>query len=178
MILEDDDILRRIILHSNNGSSSGPSGWGGNMLSSLVMSDICRAGIRALLKDIINGSLPEEARQYLLASRLVGLNKPTGGLRPIAVGELFYRLAGIIAVSKVLSPAAALLAPHQYGVGVSCGAERIVHSLQHSLTDGAAKLALLKVDITNAFNTGECRIQGISPVSCWIIVAVAATPPP
>jgi hypothetical protein len=129
MILEDDDILRRIIQRSNNGSASGPSGWGGNMLSTLSESDICRAGIRALLRDIINGSLPEQARQYLLASRLVGLNKPTGGARPIAVGELFYRLAGIIAVSKVVSPAAALLAPHQYGVGVSCGAERIVHSL-------------------------------------------------
>ena len=154
MILEDDDILRRIVLRSNNGASSGPSGWGGNMLSSLSESSICRAGICALLKDIINGSLPEEARQYLLASRLV-IDKPTGGIHPIAVGELFYRLAGIIAVSKVVSPAAALLAPHQYGVGVSCGAERIVHSLQHSLTDGVAKLALLKVDISNAFNSWD-----------------------
>ena len=59
------------------------------MLSSLVESDICRGGIIALLKDIINGNLPEPARQYLLASRLVGLNKPDGGVRPIAIGELF-----------------------------------------------------------------------------------------
>ena len=123
------------------------------MLSSLSESAICRGGIIALLKDIINGNLPEPARQYLLASRLVGLNKPDGGVRPIAIGELFYRLAGIIAVRKVTAAAAALLRPHQYGVGVSCGAERILHSLQHSLSDGKAKLALLKVDISNAFNS-------------------------
>jgi type IV secretory pathway VirB2 component (pilin) len=61
------------------------------------------------------------------------------------VGELFCRLASTIALSKVVTAAAALLAPHQYAVGVSCGAERIVHALQHSLTDDGAKLALLKV---------------------------------
>jgi hypothetical protein len=31
MILEDDETLRRIIQRSNNGASSGPSGWGGNI---------------------------------------------------------------------------------------------------------------------------------------------------
>jgi hypothetical protein len=49
--------------------------------------------------------------------------------------------------------AADILAPHQYGVGVPSGAESIIHSLQHSLTDKHAKMALLKVDITNAFNS-------------------------
>ena len=71
IILEDDDEMMRIIRSSDNGSASGPSGWGGNMLSSLAESSICRGGIIALLKDITNGNIPDEARQYLLASRLV-----------------------------------------------------------------------------------------------------------
>jgi len=104
------------------------------MLSSLAQSDLCRMGIIALLKDILNGNLPERARQLLLASRLVALSKPDGKYRPIAVGELFYRLAGVIAVRKVTQDAAFLLAPYQLGVGVASCAERIVHSLQHSLT--------------------------------------------
>jgi hypothetical protein len=49
--------------------------------------------------------------------------------------------------------AANILAPHQYGVGVPSGAESIIHSLQHSLTNKDAKLALLQVDISNAFNS-------------------------
>lgn len=152
MILEDDEVMAQLLRQSNNGSASGPSGWGGNMLSSLAESDVCRAGIIALLKDIINGNLPDHARQLLLACRAVALNKPSGGYRPIAVGELFYRLAGVIVVRKITGAAASLLAPHQYGVGVPSGAERILHSLQHTLSDKSKKLALLKIDIANAFN--------------------------
>jgi hypothetical protein len=69
------------------------------------------------------------------------------------VGELFYRTAGVIMMRKVSNIAAEVLAPHQYGVGVPSGAERILHSVQHSLTDGSSsQLALLKIDISNAFN--------------------------
>jgi hypothetical protein len=153
MILEDDAVMHALLRGSNNGAASGPSGWGGNLLSTLVESDICRAGIIALLKDIINGNLPDSARQLLLASRAIGLGKPDNGIRPIAIGELFYRLAGVIAVRKIAVTAGKLLAPHQFGVGVANGAERILHSLQRSLTDKHAKLALLKLDISNAFNS-------------------------
>jgi hypothetical protein len=154
ILLEDDDAMRTLLRQSNNGSASGPSGWGGNLLSTLAESDVCRAGIIALLRDIINGHLPNSAQQLLLSSRLVALNKPGGaGLRPIAMGELFYKLAALIMTRKVAQTAASLLAPHQYGVGVSSGAERIVHSLQHTLTDTTRRLSLLQIDISNAFNT-------------------------
>ena len=83
----------------------------------------------------------------------MALTKPDGKLRPIAVGELFYRLAGVIAVRKVTAEAAALLAPHQLGVSVASGAEHIVHSLQHSLTNATTRRALLRVDMSNAFNS-------------------------
>ena len=153
VLLEDDDVMRVLLRQSNNGSSSGPSGWGGNMLSTLAESDLCRAGIVALLRDIVNGQLPAAAQQLLLSSRRVALNKPDGGgLRPIAMGELFYRLAALIMARKVAAAAASLLSPHQYGVGVSSGAERVVHSLQHALSDPSRRLSLLQVDISNAFN--------------------------
>ena len=152
-VLEDDAGMRRLLTQSDNGSSAGPSGWGGNMLSILVQSDICRLGVIALLRDVINGQLPDDARQLLLTSRLVALTKPNCYDRPIAVGELFYRLAAMVAVRRVSDVAAQLLAPHQYGVGVAAGAEKIVHSLQHELVDKDKRLALLQADIANAFNT-------------------------
>ena len=68
------------------------------------------------------------------------------------MGEMFYRMASVLMVRKATKAAATILQPHQFGVGVKCGAECIVHSLQHSLTDPPHKVALLKVDITNAFN--------------------------
>ena len=108
----------------------------------------------ALLRDIINGELPDDARQLLLASRLVALTKPNSdGYRPIAVGELFYKLAAVVAVRRVSAEAAQLLAPQQYGIGMAAGAEKIIHSLQHELTDTDKRLALLQLDIANAFNS-------------------------
>ena len=154
LVLEDDADMRRLLTQSDNGTAAGPSGWCGNMLAILAQSDVCRLGFVALLRDIINGELPDEARQLLLTSRLVALAKPNSdSLRPIAVGELFYRLAAIVAVRRVMSEAAGLLAPHQYGVGVPAGAERIVHTLQHELTDADKRLALLQLDMANAFNS-------------------------
>ena len=152
IILGDDEDMRRLLRSSNNGSAGGPSGWAGNMLSSLVESALCRAGIITLLSDIINNNLPDEARQYLLSSRVVGLSKPDHGVRPIAIGEVFYRLAAVLAVRRVTAAASALLVPHQYGIGVGSGAERILHSMQHTLTDKQRRLAALKCDISNAFN--------------------------
>lgn len=35
-VLEDDADMRQLITQSDNGTSAGPSGWGGNMLSLLV----------------------------------------------------------------------------------------------------------------------------------------------
>ena len=135
-MLEDDTGLRRLLTQSDNGTSAGLSGWGGNMLSTLVQSDICQLGVIGLLRDIVNGDLPEDARQLLLASRLVALTKPNSdGYRPIAVGELFDRLAAIVAVRRVSDQAAKLLAPHQYGIGVAAGAEKIVHSLFFHVDD-------------------------------------------
>ena len=144
IILEDDEEMRRLLRSSNNGSAGGPSGWAGNMLSSLVESALCRAGIITLLSDIVNNNLPDQARQYLLSSRMVGLSKPDRGVRPIAIGEVFYRLAAVLAVRRVTAAASALLVPHQYGIGVASGAERILHSMQHTLTDKQRRLAALK----------------------------------
>ena len=154
MVLEDNNDLRRLLTQSDNGTAAGPSGWGGNMLAILAQSDLCRLGVAALLLDIVNGELPDDARQLLLSSRLVALTKPSGdGYRPIAVGELFYRLAAIVTVRRVSGEAAQLLPPHQYGIGVAAGAEKFVHSLQHELTDTDKRLALLQLGISNAFNS-------------------------
>jgi hypothetical protein len=59
--------------------------------------------------------------EYWVSSRLVAIGKPDGGLRPIAVGEVWYRfLASMVAriTGKDIGPS---LAPCQYGVAISAG---------------------------------------------------------
>ena len=55
------------------------------------------------------------------------VNKPGGGIRPIAVSEVFYRLACIYALELVRDVLPDVFEPIQLGVGSVGGSERAVH---------------------------------------------------
>jgi hypothetical protein len=105
---------------------------------------------------MLSGELPHCPN--LLASRLIALDKTkgTGGsngelsLRPIAIGEVWVRLAGLCALQAGAHPGASL-APLQLGVGVRGGAQILGHALRAG-TEMPGMLTL-QVDKTNAFNT-------------------------
>ncbi|HYC00552.1 MAG TPA: hypothetical protein VEC57_15570 [Candidatus Limnocylindrales bacterium] len=110
--------------------------------------------LAVLVADISNGTLGDPlSKGLLLTSRLVGVPKPRGGLRPIAVGELFPKLAGLHVLDQIGGALPALLGPVQKGVGVAGGCERGVHVLQAALELGGDDVVLGKTDIANAFNT-------------------------
>jgi len=153
ILLDCNDPLLLKILRENNDAGAGPSGWCGNMISCLVKDNVCLTGLTVLLKDIINGNFTPQQREYLTASRLVVFHKNSGGLRPIAIGEVFYRLAARYILEKSKKVVGELLDPYQYGIGVASGCEKIVHSLRHLLTDSTNPTAVLKIDISNAFNS-------------------------
>ena len=107
VVLEDDHLIARVLRRCDNSSTSGPSGWSGSMVRVLSTSTRHRVALIRLLQDIINDNIPASVQQHLLACRLVAINKPGGGVRPIAVG-VFYRVAAAIAVNRVLPEARAL----------------------------------------------------------------------
>ena len=67
----------------------------------------------------------------LLDSRLIALSKPgrPGSIWPIAVWEVWQRLASLCALAKV-SAVGAALAPLQLGVGVSGGSQALGHAMR------------------------------------------------
>src|SRR4029077_5874317 len=108
-----------------------------------------------LIADICNGTLPDEAKEYILPSHLVAVTKPKSNtsIRPISMGEIFYRAAANYAVRRVTEAAARILGPIQFGVGKGAGCEQAVHRLQHMLTrTHPHRLAGIAVDFKNAFN--------------------------
>ena len=106
---DDDSAIYRILRQSNNGSAAGPSGWGGNMVSILADDRRCSSALLRLLQDIANDGITDAMRSLLLSCDLVAIEKPAGGLRPIAVGELFYRITATIAVRRVRETAVPIL---------------------------------------------------------------------
>ena len=103
------------------------------MLSILASDDTCVEAMSLLITNIINGDIPNQVRHLFTSSRLVALGKKNGGVRPVAIGEYFYRIAAAHAFRVVREYMAELLSPHQYGIGISNGCEKIIHNISHSL---------------------------------------------
>src|SRR6185437_14305045 len=114
----------------------------------------CADGICAIVTDIANGDVPGPIRRMLLASRLIGLAKVSGGLRPIAIGDSFYRLAALY-VLKQCETESIFQHSVQYGVGTKGGAERAVHVIRAELDHAPPNTdpILITIDIENAFNS-------------------------
>jgi hypothetical protein len=106
--------------------------------------------------------------------RLVPLIKLNGKLRPIAVGDTWLRFLGRIACPQVSRDVGQALLPHQYGVGIRGGAEKLIHQLNlvneymnavlthpEILPDSYNNMeeyledpiVIMSIDIANAYNT-------------------------
>ena len=108
------------------GSSGGPSGWRGSHLKEMLKAK-CRttylAALAAFCTRIANGSFSDECMEVITAARLVPIGKTCGGLRPIAVGDVFRRLAGKLLMEVVVAKTTEHLRPEQVGVQVPNAAE-------------------------------------------------------
>ena len=144
-----------------------------------------------LLETIANGVIPPTS--ILLDSRLVMLDKPSGGVRPIAVGECLLRL-----LDKVLMKQCADIwqsfAPVQLGVSIAGGAQTIGHAVDAALRANPRHVAV-NTDMANAFGTVDltCMLQDVEdeaplllqytafkykqPTRLWLANAPPGTPP-
>ena len=173
------DTLTEVLKHLPAGSAPGPSGWTYEHLRGAALrSDAAFDATLGFVNALLSGSLPSIPN--LLASRLVALAKPEEGgpgvssrVRPVAIGEVWVRLAGLCALAAC--PAAGpSLAPLQLGVGVRGGAQIVGHAVAASLPDKS--IITMKVDVRNAFNSldRELMLQEIaqrwpalSPYAAW-----------
>ena len=137
-------ILQRLL----QGTASGLSGWTyEHIWAAGLHSHRTKDAMRGFVNDLLSGDIPH--CHLLLASRLIALEKPQGGVRPIAIGETFLRLSSIYALLTAQN-AADLLAPLQIGVGISGGAEIPGHSSRPDFCNPDVVTA--QVDLQNAFN--------------------------
>ncbi len=133
-------------------SSGGPSGFTPAFCKAMTSKNGCVAFVdflTLLTKQIAEGTAP--CRSMLCATRLVPMMKPGGGVRPIAVGETFYRVAGkaILSVSRVEND----LKSEQFGFGLPGGVEPMIVAVQRQLDKVGGDGLVVSLDLTNAFNS-------------------------
>ncbi|MES2940453.1 MAG: reverse transcriptase domain-containing protein, partial [Pseudomonadota bacterium] len=160
VLLDDDtpalqisaETLQHVLrdLEGKTGKASGPTQLTyEHILAATKASAEALSATLAFVNLILGGELPRHSS--LLDSSLVGLRKPDGGVRPIAIGEVWVRLAGLCAL-HACADAGRDLAPLQLAVGVSGGVEATVHALRASLAEDTSR-ALLAIDFANAYNS-------------------------
>ena len=130
-------------------SSGGPSGWTYCLMQDSA-ADVPEflAVLERLCQALVKGT-HAPLREWLCASRLYAVAKKQGGVRPIACGEAFLRLACRWALKAVNCDA--VLLPEQFGVGSPGGVEPVVWAVNDAIRNDPA--AVLSIDFSNAFNT-------------------------
>jgi hypothetical protein len=145
------DMLVDVLGQLPKGSAPGPSGWTyEHMKAATSGANSALGALLALVNAIVSGKLPH--LPALLDCTLHAFEKPgSGGIRPIAVGEVFVRLAGLCAMATCPSAGPAL-APLQLGVGVKGGSQIIGHALRSGIT-ADPECVTVQLDFRNAFNS-------------------------
>ncbi|CAI6009537.1 unnamed protein product [Closterium sp. NIES-65] len=113
------DILARAIHTAARASAAGPSGWVTEHLRDTFLTEpTCLSHLLEVFNQWVAGQVPERARPWLAASNLVGLSKPNGDVRPVAIGEVLPRiLARALCISLRPAMVSYFLPCNQLGAG-------------------------------------------------------------
>lgn len=133
----------------------GPSGINGGLIAPIVCLRPCASALALLSTVITSGRLVLGGKLETLlgSSRLIGLPKPGGGLRPVAVGEYLLKVSQKLILARLdkAGVVADLFPTIQLGIGSSGGVEKCVLRMQTILNHNT-KFALMQCDARNAFN--------------------------
>ena len=144
------------------GSSGGPDGLKPIHLSDMMACQEVKHELIAVVTEFLNllmdGICPPSIRRIIFGGRLIALNKKGGGIRPIAIGYYWRRLAAKCANNIIAARLRGYFSPLQVGVGVKGGCEAAIHAVRRFLQDMPDDFIVAKLDFTNAFNC-ICRSE-------------------
>jgi len=153
--ISEDDILKAVRSFPP-GSSGGPDGIRPqhvqDLINDRVAGPILLPALTSFINLLLKGQCPEAVRRILFGGRLIALSKKDGGVRPIAIGYTWRRLAAKCVNTYALSKLSSYLHPIQVGVGVKGGCEAAVHAVRRYLEGMPDDYAVVKLDFKNAFN--------------------------
>ena len=139
--------------------SAGPSGVDANVFCRMLCSKnfgpqakSLREEIALLCKNMLTEFYDPSLIAPLTACRLIPLSKgPSGGIRPIGVGEVLRRIMGKVVASTLKDQIKKAAGPLQTCASHGAGAEAAIHSMRKIFEKEEADGVLL-INASNAFN--------------------------
>ena len=101
---------------------------------SAIATDLIHA-ITSVVNLWLAGRCPTILAEFVASAPLTPLLKPDNGIRPIAVGTIWRRLISKVAMKGVGKEMSKYINDFQFGVGVSGGAEVVLHSANRVLSE-------------------------------------------
>ena len=153
--IAEKDVLRALRSFPA-GSSGGPDG-----LRSKHLLDLCNCkitgqafltSVTSFINMLLEGKCHPDIAPILFGGNLTALIKKTGGIRPIAVGYTWRRIAAKCANTYAIGRLGDYFTPTQFGVGVSGGCEAVVHATRRFIESMPNDFVIAKLDFANAFN--------------------------
>jgi hypothetical protein len=152
--------LSKTVKRLARGSAPGASAWTFEHIQAMFFgSEEGAETIHQLVNASLAGSLPDW--EDIRACRLIPLLKKNGGVRPIAIGEVWARLMSMCAMAECAELGSAL-APLQVGVGIKGAAQCLGHAIMAGVMEHPDAVTV-QVDFKNAFNM-LCRHKMIKAV--------------
>ena len=121
-------------------------GWSRDLLQCILDDREMTENFLIVLKRITPGGFGRLVMSCILASRVVPIPKPCGGVRPISISHVFLKLAGGIAMRMGRDQ----LAAWQYAEHRLQGTTQIIHKCRDHLHAGRC---IAKFDLRNAFGS-------------------------
>jgi len=137
----------------------------------------CLFSITRLMNNLLSGKAPPCLAPWLCGAPLIALLKKNVVVCLIAVGEVLRHLASCLCCLAVRPSLPSVFLPYgQVGVGIPGGLESAIHIVRHLISVHGAddSLALLKVDMKNAFNECDCSAffsrvtEDFPEISAWV----------
>lgn len=142
-----------------SGSAGGLDGLRPSIVKDLLMcndvglKDQLITSLCDFISIISSGEVPMDVRPIFFGATLIALRKKCGGIRPIAIGNVWRRLTAKIICFRIRDSVNTFLSPHQLGVCVPYGAEAAVHAARIYFSSHHPRpKAVVKLDFRNAFN--------------------------
>lgn len=144
----DDASFASTIKASANGAAAGLSGWRADYLLPLLQDDEARRLLAMFFQLLINAELPKSP---MLACFLIAVAKTPEKVRPIALGEVFFRIATRLAHGRISQDHLT----NYFGDIQLAFAPGASETAVHKIVSEAMQAghAVLGVDVANAFNT-------------------------
>lgn len=158
-IIPTEEEVERSIMSFRNGTAGGLDSLRPQILKDLLnvqngdVKNRLLTSLTSLTTIVFSGTVPTSICRYLYGATLTALQKMCGGIRPIAVGNTWRRLAAKLACRRVSSTLCNLFQPNQLGVGIKNGVEAGAHTARIYFKSKHTSIRLfLKIDVRNAFN--------------------------